>query len=70
MITMLLSTALGGSLLANAFLAYLLRKKPKQNPQPDANAQEVLAELLAGPAVFRIEAIDRGSLIQWKGFGK
>jgi len=63
------SLALLGSLILNIVLGYVtyrLQKKSKYK-KPDANAQEVLAEILAGPTVVKIEVIERDSLIQWRG---
>lgn len=64
----ILSFALGLSLTLNAAVIFFLVKLRKQikQKQPDANAQEVLAELLSGPAVVRIEVIEKNSLIQWR----
>jgi hypothetical protein len=41
-------------------------KKQIKKPKPDLNAQEVLSELMAGPALIRVEVIERDSLIQWR----
>jgi hypothetical protein len=62
--------AMGLSFLTNLALAYLvfrLHKKSKQK-KPDATAQEVLAEILSGPSVVKIEVVERDSIIQWRGF--
>ncbi len=69
MIIIILSNILALSLLLNVILGALLYKAKKLQTakKPDANAQEVLSELLQGPAVFRIECIDAGSIIQWRG---
>lgn len=72
----LLVGALSSCFLAILFLGILLFKERQRNAelsaqlsakQPDATAQELLSEILAGPAVVKIEVIDRGSLLQWKG---
>lgn len=64
----ILPLVLGLSVVLNIILAFFLirfkRNLPKK--QPDANAQEVMAELMAGPAVFRIEIVDKGSILQWR----
>ena len=62
--------ALVVSLILNIVLAlvvYRLRKQSKQK-KPDATAQEVLAEILSGPSVVKIEVVERDSIIQWRGF--
>lgn len=56
------------SFSANLSFLYLLEKIKKQykSRSPDANAQEVLSQLMAGPVVIRIELIEKGSLVQWR----
>lgn len=53
------------SLVFNAYLYSQIKKKP-ENKTLDQNAQDLLAEILQGPAVVKIEVIDRGSLLQWR----
>lgn len=68
MINTMVYAILGISLFTNLaliFTVFNLRAKRRQ-AKPDASAQEVLSELMAGPAVFKIEVIDRNSLIQWR----
>lgn len=68
MINIIIANILAISLIINialGFSLYKLSKKLKQK-KPDASAQEVLAEIMSGPAVLRIEVVDRDSLIQWK----
>lgn len=68
MINTMVYAVLGISLLTNLALVLTvvnLRTK-RRNQKPDASAQEVLSELMAGPAVVKIEVIDRDSLIQWR----
>lgn len=68
MINLVIGNILAVSLLSNAalcFYLYKLRKKLKQK-KPDATAQEVLAEIMAGPAVLKIDVVERDSLIQWR----
>lgn len=64
-----LSLTLVLSLVTNVilFLGLLYFYKKSKEKKLDANAQEMMAELFAGPAVFKIEIIDRGSILQWKG---
>lgn len=54
------------SLSVNAVLTYLIISRKKRKTL-DTTAQQVLSELMAGPAIIKVEVIDRGSLIQWKG---
>lgn len=63
-----LSVSLSVSIAMNLiFLIYLSKLKNKiKARQPDANAQEVLSELMAGPVVMKIELIEKGSIVQWR----
>ena len=49
------------SALANGFLVYRLAKKKKE-PQPTKDAQALLAEILSGQAVVKIEVLDAHGL--------
>jgi len=51
--------------LSISIYCYRLQKIMKTK-QPDATAQHVLSELMAGPAVLRIEVIEKGSIMQWR----
>lgn len=54
------------SILLNVFLIF---HKIKSKPQKklDLSAQELLSEILAGPAVVRIDVIEKDSILMWKG---
>lgn len=69
MIDLILANILVASLILNVTLGVLIyrHKNKPLNKAPDANAQEVLGQLMSGPAVFRIECIENGSIIQWRG---
>jgi hypothetical protein len=47
------------------YIVYLY-KKPKPKKNLDIDAQEIIASLMAGPAIFKIEVIEKDSLIQWR----
>lgn len=68
MINTMVYAVLAISLLTNLalILTVINLRAKRREPKPDASAQEVLAELMAGPAVFKIEVVDRNSLIQWR----
>lgn len=68
MINIIIANILAISLIFNIVLGifvYKLHKKSKQK-KPDATAQEVLAEILAGPAIIKVEIVERDSIIQWR----
>ncbi len=68
MINLIVANILAISLISNivlSFFTYRLYKKSKQK-KPDATAQEVLAEIMAGPAILKIEVVERDSLIEWR----
>ncbi len=54
------------SVSLNCFLSYKVNKS-KSNTQLDKDAQALLTELMSGPAVVKIEIVDKHSLIHWKG---
>lgn len=51
---------LAASVCFNAFLGYKLLKKPKTYT---ADAKELLAEILSGPAIVKIQVLDASQLI-------
>ena len=68
MIVISLSIALGITLpllIVLSYYCYYLRKMTKHK-LPDATAQEVLSELMAGPIVMKMELIEKGSIVQWR----
>jgi len=64
-----LSILLTVSFLANiVFSLYLLKVRDQKKVEKlDKTAEDLLGQLLIGPAIVKIEVIEKGSLLQWKG---
>jgi len=41
--------------------------KKQEDPKLDRTAQKLLADILAGPAIVKIDVIDKHTILQWKG---
>jgi len=53
-------------MVVSLFYARFVHRKSKK-PALDDTAQKLLSSILSGPAVVRIEVIDKGSIIQYRG---
>lgn len=73
-ITILIVALFGLVMSFNYFVFNLYRKRPfkqvidprSQDPKNEI-ARELLTQLLTGPAVIKIEVVEKGSLLQWVG---
>lgn len=54
--------------LALGYYCYLLKKRSKHK-KLDQTAQELLAEIMSGPAVVKVDLVERDSIIQWRPGG-
>lgn len=68
MINLIVANLLAISVVSNVVLAVLLHRLHKKSKQkkPDMTAQELLAEIMAGPAVIKVEVVERDSILMWR----